>query len=214
MTAPTPPVMVDPTRNPLAPTATGAPAPAANGAASPTTSAAAAAATNGYTGIDNGAPLTAVDTDHDGLTDDFEKLAGTNPLAPDTDADGLTDAFEALRSHTDPLAPDTDHDGIADAAEVAAGSDAGTIPGIAGVSGLGDHAQNVRAGVLDSDLDGLTDPYEMQHRQQSHGCRHRPRRPGRQLRSDHRHQSDDVGFRPRRPDRRHGDPPTARTRST
>ena len=26
---------------------------------------------------------------------------------------------------------------------------------------MGDHAQNVRAGVLDSDLDGLTDPYEI-----------------------------------------------------
>ena len=116
----------------------------------------------GYTAIDNGAPPTAVDTDSDGLTDDFEKLAGTNPLAADTDADGLTDGFEALRSHTDPLAADTDKDGIADAAEVAAGTDAGTIPGIAGVSGLGEHAQNVRAGVLDTDLDGLTDPYEMQ----------------------------------------------------
>ena len=135
-------------RNPLAPTATGAPCPGSqrrcqpdgdrrrgatngagtNGAASPTTSAAAATATNGYTGIDNGAPLTAVDTDHDGLTDDFEKLAGTNPLAPDTDADGLTDAFEALRSHTDPLAADTDHDGIADAAEVAAGSEPEPFP--------------------------------------------------------------------------------------
>ncbi len=121
-----------------------------------------APATNGYTGIEQGAPLTAVDSDGDGLTDDFEKLAGTNAAAADSDADGLTDGYEALRSHTDPLAADTDHDGISDAAEIAAGSDAGTIPGIGGVSGLGEHAVNVRTGVLDTDHDGLTDPYEMQ----------------------------------------------------
>jgi hypothetical protein len=120
------------------------------------------AATNGYTGIDPGAPLTAADTDGDGLTDAFEKLAGTNAAVADSDADGLTDGYEALRSHTDPLAADTDHDGVSDAAEIAAGTDAGTIPGIGGVSGLGEHAVNVRTGVLDTDHDGLTDPYEMQ----------------------------------------------------
>ena len=35
------------------------------------------------------------DSDSDGLTDAFEKLAGTNRLSGDTDADGLTDAYEA-----------------------------------------------------------------------------------------------------------------------
>ena len=60
------------------------------------------------------------------------------------------------------MAADTDQDGVDDAAEVTAGSTAGTIPGIAGVSGLGEHAQNIRAGVLDTDLDGLSDPYETQ----------------------------------------------------
>ena len=73
----------------------------------------------------------------------------------DSDQDGLTDGFEALSSHTDPLAADTDHDGISDAAEWAAHTPAGTIPGIAGVSGLGDHAQNVRAGVIDTDIGRL-----------------------------------------------------------
>src|SRR6476660_7666008 len=126
--------------------AAGVPAAGTNGAGAPANSAASAngnttmaagTAANGYTGIDNGAPLTSVDTDADGLTDDFEKLAGTNPLAADSDADGLTDGFEGLKSHTDPLSADTDKDGIGDAVEVAAGSDAGQIPGIAGVSGLG-----------------------------------------------------------------------------
>jgi cell wall-associated NlpC family hydrolase len=123
---------------------------------------AAVAGSNGYTAIDNGAPPAAVDSDTDGLTDDFEKLALTNPLSADSDADGLTDGFEALHSHTDPLSADTDKDGIGDAAEVTARSDAGSIPGIAGVSGLGDHAQNVRGGVLDTDLDGLSDQFEAQ----------------------------------------------------
>ncbi len=147
MTSPTPPAVADPTRDPNA----------HNG-----TAAATVATTNNYTAIDNGAPLTAADTDADGLTNDFEKLAGTNPANADSDADGLTDGYEALHSHTDPLSADTDKDGIADAVEISAGSDAGQIPGIAGVSGLGDHAQNVRAGVLDTDADGLTDPYELQ----------------------------------------------------
>src|SRR6478735_1466197 len=147
MTTPTPPAITDPTRD----------ANAHNGTAT-----AAVATTNNYSAIDNGVPVTAADTDADGLTNDFEKLAGTNAANADSDADGLTDGFEALRSHTDPLSADTDKDGIADAVEVSAGSDAGQIPGIAGVSGLGEHAQNVRAGVLDTDADGLTDPYEMQ----------------------------------------------------
>ena len=151
------------TAAPVAPTAPGptqppATAPAASFA--PPTSAA-AGSSNGYA-IDPGAPLSAADTDHDGLTDAFERLAGTDPLSADTDHDGLTDGFEALSSHTDPLAADTDHDGIGDAAEWAAGTPAGSIPGIAGVSGLGDHAQNVRNGVLDTDQDGLSDEYEKQ----------------------------------------------------
>ncbi len=122
---------------------------------------AAVTVTNGYQ-MPAAMPVDAVDTDHDGLTDDFEKLAGTNALAADSDSDGLTDGYEALKSHTDPLSADTDKDTIGDAVEVAAGSDAGTIPGIGGVGGLGEHASNIRDGVVDTDLDGLSDPYEMQ----------------------------------------------------
>ncbi len=118
-------------------------------------------APNSYA-IDPGAPVTALDSDQDGLTDEFERLAGTDPLSADTDHDGLTDAFEAMSSHTDPLDADTDHDGIGDAAEWAAGTPAGTIPGVGGVAGLGSFAQNVRAGVLDTDHDGLSDDYEAQ----------------------------------------------------
>src|SRR6478735_5974137 len=96
--------------------------------------------TTGAYAIDPGAPVTALDSDHD----------------------GLTDGFEGMVSHTDPLDADTDHDGIGDAAEWAAGTPAGTIPGVGGVSGLGSFAQNVRAGVLATDHDGLSDDYESQ----------------------------------------------------
>jgi hypothetical protein len=78
---------------------------------------AAVAGSNGYTAINNGAPPAAVDSDTDGLTDDFEKLALTNPLSADSDADGLTDGFEALLSHTDPRSADTDQDGLGDAGD-------------------------------------------------------------------------------------------------
>jgi hypothetical protein len=107
-----------------------------------------------------GAEPVDVDTDRDGLTDAFEKLAGTKVAVGDSDADGLSDGYEALRSRTDPLASDTDSDRLTDAQEVATGGDAGTIPGVAGVVGVGALAENVRDGVNDADSDGLSDRVE------------------------------------------------------
>ena len=101
-----------------------------------------------------------LDTDRDGLTDQFEALAGTDTMNADTDGDGLTDAYEAMVSHTDPLKGDTDGDGISDAAEVAQRTDAGTVPGRAYVVGEGPLAENVRGGVKDTDGDGLSDRIE------------------------------------------------------
>lgn len=60
----------------------------------------------------------AIDTDHDGLTDDQEKALGTDPNNPDTDGDGLSDGEEVNIYHTDPLNPDTDGDGYKDGVEV------------------------------------------------------------------------------------------------
>ena len=110
-------------------------------------------------GIDSGASLDR-DTDLDGLTDTFEKLAGTNLRSGDSDSDGLSDAYEAVQSHTDPLAADTDRDALTDAAELASGSDAGRLPGIAGVVGTGVFAESIRGGVKDADADGLSDHAE------------------------------------------------------
>jgi hypothetical protein len=49
---------------------------------------------------------------------------------------------------------------VSDASELAAGTDAGRIPGVAGVSGQGQFAELIRYGVKDSDHDGLSDTYE------------------------------------------------------
>lgn len=114
-----------------------------------------------YDAIDVGQPVTAPpDADDDGLTDAFEKLAQTNPESSDTDMDGLSDAYEALVSKTDPLAVDTDADAIPDAMEVGLGTDAGELPGVAGVAGHGEYAELIRDGVKDADMDGLSDAYE------------------------------------------------------
>lgn len=53
------------------------------------------------------------DTDGDRSWDGVETQVGSNPLTPDTDADGLMDGSEALPC-PDPLNPDSDKDGIID----------------------------------------------------------------------------------------------------
>ena len=59
------------------------------------------------------------DPDGDGLTNDQEVAAGTNPRNPDSDGDGYPDGWEADHSF-DPTDPgskpsaDSDHDGISD----------------------------------------------------------------------------------------------------
>jgi hypothetical protein len=52
-------------------------------------------------------PVATASTNPDGLTDAFEKLAGTEPELADTDADGLTDGSE-IRHGLDPLTIETD----------------------------------------------------------------------------------------------------------
>ena len=102
------------------------------------------------------AGVSSPDSDHDGLTNHFEKLAGTGKRKVDTDGDGMSDGYEALSSHTDPLRADTDRDGSSDVAELARHEDAGTVPGVAGVVGTGLLAESFRH-VEDADDDGLSD---------------------------------------------------------
>jgi hypothetical protein len=60
----------------------------------------------------------AVDSDGDGLTDDFEIPNHLDPQNPDSDRDGLLDGEEMRTYHTGPLNQDTDNDDISDGDEV------------------------------------------------------------------------------------------------
>jgi cell wall-associated NlpC family hydrolase len=118
------------------------------------------------------------DSDGDGLTDEFEKLLGTDPAAVDSDLDTLSDLYETTVSHTNPLAVDTDEDGISDNLEVAAGTDAGYVrptdellaAGFGGaatadtdhdtLSDLVEYRIGSDRDAVDSDLDGVADNFE------------------------------------------------------
>ena len=65
--------------------------------------------------------LMILDSDGDGLSDEEERILGTDPLNIDTDQDGLTDKEEVKIYQTDPLNPDTDGDGLKDGEEVRQG---------------------------------------------------------------------------------------------
>jgi hypothetical protein len=64
---------------------------------------------------------TEADSDFDGLTDDEEAAAGTDPAKKDTDFDGLLDYEEINKYGTDPLSNDTDGDTYMDGQEVQGG---------------------------------------------------------------------------------------------
>ena len=55
-----------------------------------------------------------LDADLDGLPDDMERQAGTDPNLADTDGDSLSDYVEVVKYRTNPLKADSDGDGIAD----------------------------------------------------------------------------------------------------
>jgi hypothetical protein len=78
---------------------------------------------SGNSGTDINQPVAAVDSDYDGLTDEEERMYGTNPNEVDTDKDGLTDRDEVKVFETDPNNPDTDGDGFKDGDEVRNGYD-------------------------------------------------------------------------------------------
>ncbi|MCA9938745.1 MAG: protein kinase [Anaerolineales bacterium] len=69
--------------------------------------------------------LTAVaagDNDGDGLANQEEQAAGTDPNNADTDGDGLSDYVEVRQKGTDPKKEDTDGDGLVDGQEVEIGT--------------------------------------------------------------------------------------------
>ncbi len=58
------------------------------------------------------------DGDRDGLSDEAERVIGTDPAAFDTDGDGVPDAFEIFGTGTNPRVADSDRDGMSDGAEL------------------------------------------------------------------------------------------------
>ncbi|MFB6118560.1 hypothetical protein [Halosegnis sp.] len=102
-------------------------------------------------------PLTAVDTDGDGLTNLQETELGTDPRHTDADRDGLGDTREA-DGPTDPRLADTDDDGLPDGTE----ADGPTDPTVADTDGdgLADGTERDAGSdptVADTDGDGLAD---------------------------------------------------------
>ncbi len=75
-----------------------------------------------------------VDTDGDGLTDDYESSIGTDANNWDTDGDGLSDQEEDQNYGTDPNTSDTDGDGISDGEEI---NNYGTDPASSDTDGDG-----------------------------------------------------------------------------
>ena len=62
---------------------------------------------------DNNIRNTGIDSDRDGLSDEYELAIGTDPANPDTDSDGLLDGIE-MNIGLDPTDFDTDKDGVPD----------------------------------------------------------------------------------------------------
>ena len=106
-----------------------------------------------------------VDTDGDGLPDNYEIEIGTDPNNPDTDADDLNDGEEVLKQATDPLNPDTDSDELKDGEEVLRQKTNPHVPDTDG-DGLSDGKEVIEHNTdplkPDSDDDGLKDGDEIQ----------------------------------------------------
>ncbi len=120
------------------------------------------------------------DSDDDGLTDAYEKQAGTDPANRDTDRDNLPDGYEAVMIKTNPLLADSDADGLSDAFEIPSGLDPnspdsdrdGHLDGSLaadwqdddrdGLDNKLEEAAGFNPTAPDSDGDGITDKLEWQ----------------------------------------------------
>lgn len=92
--------------------------------------------------------LIIMDSDGDGLTDEFEAEIDSSPDSSDSDGDYITDWYELNIYGTDPLNPDTDGDGLPDGFGM-------TPYGLAGELWLGTDPL-----LDDTDADNLTDGFE------------------------------------------------------
>lgn len=92
-----------------------------------------------------------IDSDGDGLPDEYEKIIGSSPTKVDTDEDGLPDPYECYQLTTSPIEQDTDNNGICDADE---DFDAD------GLSNLQEYIKGTHPLFSDTDNDGLIDGEE------------------------------------------------------
>jgi hypothetical protein len=106
------------------------------------------------------------DPDGDGLSNSQECIRGLNPRHVDTDQDGLRDDYEIFVSHTDPAMADSDGDGYPDGYEVEKGwSPLNPENALVDADGNGIHdgwdfALKYNPFTADSDQDGLRDHQE------------------------------------------------------
>lgn len=104
------------------------------------------------------------DIDNDGLSNEEERMAGTNPYDADTDGDGLTDHEELHIHNTNPLYWDSDRDGLSDYQELMRYGTDPNDPDTDG-DGLSDREEILRHGTdplsPDTDGDGLSDGEEL-----------------------------------------------------
>ncbi|HFI0421077.1 TPA: Rib/alpha-like domain-containing protein, partial [Streptococcus suis] len=110
---------------------------------------------------DDGIPdVTDSDDDNDSISDEQEKIDGTNPLNPDTDGDGVTDGQEKADG-TSPTNPDTDGDGVTDGQEKTDGTSP-TKPDTDGdgVTDGQEKTDGTSPTKPDTDGDGVTDGQE------------------------------------------------------
>jgi len=104
----------------------------------------------------------ALDNDADGLTNQEELAAGTDPENPDTDGDGLNDGSEVDIYGTDPLFTDldADDDGIPDSVEGGGDQDDDGIANFLDLDSDNDGiTDTVEAGGVDANGDGIVDGF-------------------------------------------------------
>lgn len=92
------------------------------------------------------------DLDGDGLSLSDEEKYGSDPAKPDTDSDDLFDGYE-VKNSLNPLNPDSDSDGINDGDELKFGTNPNNSGSVYKKPDLN----------LDSDVDELTDFFEIKH---------------------------------------------------